>query len=171
MNQTVKSKDLEIIKHYGVKGMKWAEKNQKAVPYSSYDAKVRRLIQAEFNTKPRTKLDEANAREKLKAGQISPDLFGLSASEVRQYYMLSLEDRKKFDALMVEKAKKGAFLTGREVLDQFKKANAQKDPVLAEKEKERNSKYFSSKVVAKLEEFKNSFFKESMTAFGSKVKK
>lgn len=126
-NRVVKSSyDKNELRHWGVKGMKWAEKNQKALPASDFQEKARVALRENFSTKPWTKLEEANAREKIQAGETSPELYGLSKSEIRQYNALSPEDRKKFETLMAEQVKKGAFINGREVLERFQREKKEK---------------------------------------------
>ena len=154
-NKVIKSScDKNELRHWGVKGMKWAEKNQKALPASDFHEKARVALRENFSTKPWTKLEEANARAKIKAGETSPDLYGLTKSEIRQYYALSPEDREKFDTLMKEKVAKGAIINGREVLEKFNRDNKQKakDQVEA-KEKAKSKAQKTKKRKASVEIF------------------
>jgi len=147
-NQVVKSTyDKNELRHWGVKGMKWAEKNKKALPASDFQEKARVMINENLNPKPKkwTKLEEANARAKIKSGETSPELYGLTKSEIRQFYLLSPEDQEKFNTLMKEKVAKGAIINGREVLEKFNRDNKQKAQTKVEVEEKAKSKVQKTK--------------------------
>ena len=104
MNRVVKREDLEELKHYGVKGMKWAEKNQKALPSSDFQAKARELLDVNFVNPKKKKWDEPNPNIKLMPDEFNPTLDELSPEEIKVYKALTPAEQKLYDR--VEKKRK-----------------------------------------------------------------